>query len=64
MSWRFDVLKRLPKIERRENSQVLAEVYKSRGKARIQRRPRISKKESAVFYSDIFICGSFAELRS
>jgi hypothetical protein len=36
MSWRFDFLKREPKIEHLENGQVLAEVSKSREKARIQ----------------------------
>jgi thioredoxin reductase (NADPH) len=62
--WRATEATRLPKNERRENSQMLAEVSKSRGKARIQRRPRISNEEFVVFYSHIFLCGSFAGLRS
>jgi hypothetical protein len=36
MGWRFDVLKRVAKIEYLENSQVLAEVSKCREKARTQ----------------------------
>jgi len=36
MSWSFDVLKGLAKIEYLENSHVLGEMPKSREKARIQ----------------------------
>jgi hypothetical protein len=36
MGWLFGVLQKVPKIEYLENSQVIAEVSKSREKARTQ----------------------------
>ena len=59
MSWRFNVLRREAKIERLENSQVLAELSKSREKQEFSVRLRLSIEEYSVLEDETFRMSGF-----
>ena len=64
MSWRLEVFQRLSKIERLENSQIFAEVYKSRGKSKKSTLTKNIQRRICRILQRHFLCGSFAGLRS